>query len=89
MLRDEEGIKLGLKARKDGVDGAGSKNDVKMSNVEVTTQPSYTRMCKHLFLCDNGFMICSHLCTQGSSNGSGEPSNATSQEGTKLYMRVS
>ncbi|KAG6669202.1 hypothetical protein I3843_01G218700 [Carya illinoinensis] len=51
VLRDEEGIKLGLKARKDGVDGAGSKNDVKMSNVE------------------------------GSSNGSGEPSNATSQEG--------
>ncbi|XP_035547455.1 ubiquitin carboxyl-terminal hydrolase 6-like [Juglans regia] len=51
VLRDEEGKKLGLKASKDGVDGAGSKDDVKMSNVE------------------------------GSSNVSGEPSNATSQEG--------
>lgn len=80
-MRDEEGKKLGLKPSEKS---SGSKdNDVKMSDVEVITQPCYTHSHKKNM---NAYVIMlndlkSVICIQGSSNGSGEPSNAMSDEG--------
>lgn len=84
-LRDEEGKKLGLKA---GEKSSTSKdNDVKMTEAEVigwfnctcTDEP----ISLHEYVCYN---LQVSLCTQGSaSNGSGESSAATSQDGKSLY----
>jgi len=63
---------------------SGSKdNDVKMSDAEVTTQPIHTNTQTCISFSFQNYLM-SLLCTQGSSNRSGEPSIATSEEGINL-----